>query len=40
MQNLREDLLDKNLGIEEGWINRMDNGMDKLSEVQHSDQIG
>jgi hypothetical protein len=40
MQNLREDLFDKDLGIEKGWIQNTDNGMDKLSQAQPSDQIG
>jgi A nuclease family of the HNH/ENDO VII superfamily with conserved AHH len=40
MQQLREDLLDKDLGIEEGWINPTDDGMDKLSQTQTPDQVG
>jgi A nuclease family of the HNH/ENDO VII superfamily with conserved AHH len=40
LQQLREDLLDKDLGVKRGWIKHMDNGMDKLSEAQSSVQIG
>jgi hypothetical protein len=40
MQDLREDLFDKDLGIEEGWVKHKNNGMDKLSEVQSPTQIG
>jgi hypothetical protein len=40
MQQLREDLLDKDLGIEEGWVVPKDSGMDKLSQSQQTDQIG
>jgi hypothetical protein len=40
MQNLREDLFDKDFGIEKGWIQNTDNGMDKLSQVQPSAQLG
>jgi A nuclease family of the HNH/ENDO VII superfamily with conserved AHH len=40
MQQLREDLFDKDLGIEKGWIQNTDNGMDRLSQVQPSAQIG
>lgn len=40
MQQLREDLLDKDLGLEEGWVKPTKNGMDKLSQVQSTDQIG
>jgi A nuclease family of the HNH/ENDO VII superfamily with conserved AHH len=40
MQNLREDLFDKDLGIEKGWIQNTDNGMDKLSQAQPSAQLG
>lgn len=40
MQELRDDLHDKDLGIEEGWIKHMDSGMDRLSEAQPSAQIG
>jgi hypothetical protein len=40
MRQLREDLLDKDLGIEEGWIKPTENGMDKLSQAQTPDQVG
>jgi hypothetical protein len=40
MQQLREDLLDKDLGIEEGWIKPKSSGMDKLSQSQIFDQVG
>jgi A nuclease family of the HNH/ENDO VII superfamily with conserved AHH len=40
MQDLREDLFDKDLGIEKGWIQHTDNGMDKLSQAQTSAQLG
>jgi A nuclease family of the HNH/ENDO VII superfamily with conserved AHH len=40
MQQLREDLQDKDFGIEEGWVKPGKNRMDRLSQVQVSDQIG
>jgi A nuclease family of the HNH/ENDO VII superfamily with conserved AHH len=40
MQDLREDLLDKDLGIEKGWVKPTENGMDKLSQAQSPGQIG
>jgi hypothetical protein len=40
MQELREDLLDKNLGLKKGWVQPKPSGMDKLSQTQTSDQIG
>jgi A nuclease family of the HNH/ENDO VII superfamily with conserved AHH len=40
MQQLREDLLDKDLGLEKGWVVPKDSGMDKLSNAQLTDQIG
>jgi A nuclease family of the HNH/ENDO VII superfamily with conserved AHH len=40
MQGLREDLLDKDFGLEKGWVVPKDSGMDKLSQSQFSDQIG
>jgi hypothetical protein len=40
IQQLQEDLLDKNLGIEEGWIKPTDKGMDKLSQSQYFEEIG
>jgi predicted small metal-binding protein len=40
MKDLREDLLDKDLGLEKGWIIPKDTGMDKLSRAQQTDQIG
>jgi hypothetical protein len=40
MQELREDLLDKDLGIEKGWVVPKKSGMDKLSQAQDLDQIG
>ena len=40
MQQLREDLRDKDLGIDEGWVKPGKNGMDRLSQVQATDQVG
>jgi A nuclease family of the HNH/ENDO VII superfamily with conserved AHH len=40
MKKLREDLLDKDLGLEEGWVKPTNNGMDKLSQAQTSDHLG
>ncbi len=40
MKKLREDLLDKDLGLEEGWVKPGKNGMDRLSQVQIPDQVG
>jgi A nuclease family of the HNH/ENDO VII superfamily with conserved AHH len=40
MQKLRNDLLDKDLGIEKGWIKPTENDMDKISHTQSSEQIG
>jgi hypothetical protein len=40
MEQLREDLLDKDLGREEGWITPTNDGMDKLSQSQPFDQVG
>ena len=40
LKNLRDDLLDKDLGIEEGWIKPKPSGMDKLSQSQTLDQVG
>jgi hypothetical protein len=40
MENLREDLLDKDLGIEKGWIKPTERGMDKISQSQHLEEIG
>jgi A nuclease family of the HNH/ENDO VII superfamily with conserved AHH len=39
MEQLREDLLDKDLGIEKGWVKPQPSGMDKLSQIQPSEQI-
>jgi A nuclease family of the HNH/ENDO VII superfamily with conserved AHH len=40
LEQLREDLLDKDLGSDKGWVVPKDNGMDKLSHSQLSEQIG
>jgi hypothetical protein len=40
MKRLRTDLLDKDLGLEKGWIVPKDNGMDKLSKSEFPDQTG
>jgi A nuclease family of the HNH/ENDO VII superfamily with conserved AHH len=40
LEQLREDLMDKDLGLEKGWVVPKDSGMDKLSQVQPTDQIG
>jgi hypothetical protein len=40
MKKLREDLLDKDLGLEEGWVEPKPSGMDKLSQAQTLDQVG
>jgi hypothetical protein len=40
MQKLRKELLDKDLGLEEGWIKPTDKGIDKLSQSQLPDEIG
>jgi hypothetical protein len=40
MRQLREDLLDKDLGLEEGWIVPKDSGMDKLSKSEFPGQVG
>jgi hypothetical protein len=40
LQDLREDLLDKNLGIEKGWVVPKPSGMDKLSQAQSSNEVG
>jgi hypothetical protein len=40
MEQLREDLLDKDLGLEKGWIVPKSSGMDKLSQSPPLDQVG
>jgi hypothetical protein len=40
LKQLRDDLLDKDLGLEKGWVIPKDSGMDKLSQVQPIEQIG
>jgi hypothetical protein len=40
MKKLREELLDKGLGIQKGWVVPQPTGMDKLSQVQPTAQIG
>jgi hypothetical protein len=40
MNKLREDLLDKDLGLEKGWIIPKESGMDKLSKSKLPDQVG
>jgi hypothetical protein len=40
MKKLRSDLLNKDLGLEEGWVVPKSSGMDKLSKSQISDRIG
>jgi A nuclease family of the HNH/ENDO VII superfamily with conserved AHH len=40
MQELREDLLDKDLGLDKGWVQPKPSGMDKLSQAQDPTQIG
>jgi hypothetical protein len=40
MKQLRDDLLDKDLGLDEGWVIPKDSGMDKLSQSQSIEQLG
>jgi hypothetical protein len=40
MKRLRSDLLDKDLGLERGWVEPKPSEMDKLSQSQSFDQIG
>ncbi|NJN39473.1 MAG: hypothetical protein HC790_13540 [Acaryochloridaceae cyanobacterium CSU_3_4] len=40
MQELRDDLHDKDLGIEEGWIKHMDNGMDSFLKLSFLIKLG
>jgi hypothetical protein len=40
LKRLRNELINKDKGLDEGWVIPKDSGMDKLSEVQPSRRIG